>query len=262
MAKKIVITSGKGGVGKTSVTANLGIFLSKMGKKIALFDVDFGLNNLDVVLGIEKKVVFDVSDVLDGRCRLKQALIQHEFYKNLYVLPSDKINSLSNLSGQNLKLILEKFSYSFDYILIDCPAGIDLGFHRAVSCADQVLVVVTPDSTSIRDASKVLSIIKSYKPEYSGLIINKVRGDLIVGNKSVHPIEISRILKTELLGVLPDDDDIMFLYDRGLPKKSNSYKAYRILTDNFLSGKRKIFDTCNKYTGFFGSIRRGIKSNI
>lgn len=262
MAKRIVITSGKGGVGKTSVTANLGIFLAKYGKKVAVFDVDFGLNNLDVVLGLEKNVVYDVSDVLDGRCRLKQALVQHTYYKNLYVLPSNKINSFSNLSGQNVKLLLEGFSSSFDYVLIDCPAGIDVGFHRAISCADEVLLVVTPDSSSIRDAGKVVSILKSYKPDYVGLVVNRVRGDLIAGNKSMRPIEVSHVLRTELLGAIPEDDAILFLSDRGLNKKSQSYKAYKILAENLLFNKRNVFDSTNKYTGFFGSIRRGIKSNI
>lgn len=262
MAKKLVVTSGKGGVGKTTVVANLGIFLAKYGKRVVVFDVDFGLNNLDVVLGLEKNVVFDVSDVLDGRCRLKQALLQHSFYKNLYVLPSDKINSFSTLSGQNVKLLIEGFSSIFDYVLIDCPAGIDIGFHRAISCADDVILVATPDSSSVRDAGKVVNILKSYKFNKVNLVVNRVRGDLIAGRKVVPPLEIAHLLRTELIGAIPEDDAIMFLTERGLNKKSDSYKAYRVLAENILFNKRNIFDSTNKYLGFFGSIRRGIKSNI
>jgi septum site-determining protein MinD len=262
MAKKIVITSGKGGVGKTTVTANLGINLAKLGKKVAVFDVDFGLNNLDVVLGLEKNVLYDLSDVLDGRCRLKQALLQHSFYKNLYVLPSDKINSFSSLTGQNVKLLLDGFSSSFDYVLIDCPAGIDVGFHRAISCADEVLLVVTTDSSSIRDASKAFSIVKSYKPDYVGLIVNRARGDLIAGNKVMKPLEIAHALRVELFGVIPDDDAVIFINERGLNKRSNASKAYKILAENLVYGKRNLYDSTERYSGFFGSIRRGIKSNI
>lgn len=139
MAKKIVITSGKGGVGKTTVAANLGLNLSKYGFRVVLIDLDFGLNNLDVVLGVENDVLYDLSDVFAGRCRVKQALVQHKLYPNLFVLPSDKIRSFSCVGGQNVKLVLEKLSGYFDYMLIDCPAGIDAGFHRAISCVEQAL---------------------------------------------------------------------------------------------------------------------------
>lgn len=130
MARKIVVTSGKGGVGKTTLTANLGIALARTGARVVLADIDFGLNNLDVVMGVENKVVYDISDVLDGRCRVRQALVQDVSRKNLYVLPSNSLKASSNVTGQNVKLIMEKLNASFDFILLDCPAGIDVGFHR------------------------------------------------------------------------------------------------------------------------------------
>lgn len=262
MAKKIVITSGKGGVGKTTVTANLGVNLSKAGYRVVLVDLDFGLNNLDVVLGLENDVLYDLSDVFLGRCRVKQALIQHKFYPNLFILPSDKLKSYSCATGQNVKLILEKLTDVFDYILIDCPAGIDIGFHRAISCVDQAFIVATPNSTSLRDADKVVSIVKSYKLDYIGLIINRVRGDLILDKKMMLPIDVQGLLKIDLLGIIPEEDEIFLSLGGKLNKKADCYKAYKILADNVISGKRKMFDVTSKYSGFFGSIRRGIKKSI
>ena len=262
MAKKIVITSGKGGVGKTTVTANLGRALCDLGLRVALIDIDFGLNNLYVVMGLESRVAFDIKDVLDGRCRLKQALVQDRFRKNLYILASNGLTSDSRVSGQNIKLVIEGISPVFDYVLLDCPAGIDVGFHRAVSCSDEALVVTTPNLTSLRDADKVLSILKSYKPDFTGLIVNRARGDLIAGEKMMYPKDIESALKTALVGVLPDEDDIFLTSGGGLKRGSQSAKAYKMLAENVHKGSRKIYDVTDKYTGFFGSIRRSIKGSV
>ncbi len=262
MAKKIVITSGKGGVGKTTVTANLGLSLAEYGKRVCLIDIDFGLNNLDVVLGMENNVLYDISDVLDGRCRIKQALVQHKKRKNLYVLPSNSLSSSSKVSGQNVKLIIEGISALFDYVLLDCPAGIDVGFHRAVSCADEALVVTTPSLTSLRDADKVITILKSYKPDFTGLIVNRARGDLIAGDKMLYPEDIEKMLKIRLVGVLPDEDEIFLSGGELLSKRSQSARAYKMLTENLLKGEQKIYNVTDKYTGFFGSIRRSLKGSV
>lgn len=261
MAKKIVVTSGKGGVGKTTLTANLGITLSDYGKRVALIDVDFGLNNLDVVLGLENKIVFDMQDVFDGKCRIKQALIQDEYRKNLYILPSGRLHSNSNVNGQNIKLLIEGISSLFDYILIDCPAGIDVGFHRAVSCADQAILVTTPTLSSLRDASKTLSILKSYKLDDIGLVVNRARGDLMLNEKMMHPLEIKDILQTKLIGVLPEED-IVFLSSGGLPKFTDSYKSYKLIAGNIIGVTNKVFDATKKYKGFLGSIKRSLRNNI
>lgn len=262
MAKKIVITSGKGGVGKTTLTANLGIALSNLGFRVALVDVDFGLNNLDVVLGLENKVVYDISDVLDGRCRIKQALVQHKDRKNLFVLPSNSLQATSAVSGQNVKLIIENLSPVFDYVLLDCPAGIDIGFHRAVSCADSAIVVTTPGLPSLRDADKVISILKSYKLDSVGLVVNRARGDLIMNEKMMLPTDIQALLKTELIGVLPEEDAVFLSSGYKLPSGSDSFRAYKMLADNIVKGTKKIFDVTGKYSGFFGSIRRSIKKSV
>ncbi len=262
MARKIVITSGKGGVGKTTVTVNLGKALSKLGFSVVLCDIDFGLNNLDVVLGVENKVVYDLQDVFNGRCRLKQALIQDKDYKNLYVLPSDSLSSSSEITGQNVKLLIDNLSPIFDYVLLDCPAGIDIGFHRAVSCADDALVVTTPSLSSLRDADKVINILKSYKLDFVGLVINRVRGDLILSDKMMFPKDIESLLNTELIGVLPEEDEVFLSSGQNLPKKCDSFKAYKLLAENIINGSKKIFNATYKYSGFFGSIRRSIKKSI
>lgn len=262
MAKKIVITSGKGGVGKTTVTANLGILLSQMGQNVIMVDIDFGLNNLDVVMGVENKIVYDISDVLEGRCRLKQALVQDPLRKNLYVLPSNGLTANANVSGQNIKLIIENLSPVFDYVLIDCPAGIDVGFHRAVSCADEAIVVTTPNLPSLRDADKVISILHSYKPDRISVVVNRARGDLIMRDKMMSPSDIGLLLKTELIGVLPEEDAVFLSCGVGIPKHSASGKAYRIFAQNVHKNTNKLYDVTTKYSGFFGSLRRGIKRSI
>ena len=258
MARKIVITSGKGGVGKTTLTSNLGVVLSNLGNRVLLIDLDFGLNNLDVVMGVENKISYDIVDVFEGRCRVKQALVGVKDFKNLYVLPSVGVKNTNLISGQNIKLIIEKVSALFDFIIIDCPAGIDVGFHRAISIADEAIVVTTPQLSSLRDADKVISILKSYRLEKVSLVINRVRGDLILENKMMMPSDIEGLLKTNLIGVLPEED-VVFLSSGGVPKNSSSGKAYRMLSMNLIKNTKKIYDTTSKYSGFFGSIKRGLK---
>ena len=262
MARKIVITSGKGGVGKTTVTVNLGAALASLGLRVALLDIDFGLNNLDVVMGVEHKIVFDMLDVIEGRCRIKQALVQDVNKKNLFVMPSGNCTNSSCITGQDIKLIIERISSLFDYVLIDCPAGIDVGFHRAVSSADEAIVIATPGLPSLRDADKVLSILKSYRPDFVGLVVNRARGDLMLNEKMMLPTDIQSLLKTELIGVLPEEDAVFLSSGYTLPHRCESYKAYKILANNIHKGNKKIYDVTSKYSGFFGSIRRSIKRSI
>ena len=262
MARRIVITSGKGGVGKTTVTVNLGRALAMLGFRVCMIDVDFGLNNLDVVMGVESKVMYDICDVLEGRCRVKQALVQDETKKNLYLLSSGGIKNSTTLNGQNIKLIIDGLASVFDYILIDCPAGIDVGFHRAVSCSNEAIVVTTPNLTSLRDADKVITIIKSYKLDKVNIIVNRVRGDLLVDDKMMMPNDIQALLKTELIGVLPDEDAVFLSTGYSLPTKSESCKAYKILANNINKGGRRIYNTTSKYMGLWGSIKRRIKRSL
>ena len=193
MSKNIAIISGKGGSGKTSLSLAFAKALSDSNLKVLLVDCDFGLNNLDVVCYIEDKIVFDLIDVLENKCRIKQAVIESPINPNLFIIPCTHSAIKSTVSSQALKLSLESLEDSFDYILLDCPAGIDAGFHRAVSIATEALIVTTPLMTSIRDADKVTSILKSYKLP-TRAVINRMRGDLVLsgqmylsmGNSSGH----------------------------------------------------------------------------
>lgn len=257
VARKIVFTSGKGGVGKTTLAANLGMCLSAMGERVVLADTDFGLNNIDVVCGVENLIHYDIIDAIEGRCRAKQALVRHPQYPNLYVLASNHTDPDKYISPQAVRLILDSIAHAFDYILIDCPAGIEGGFHRAVASAEEAIVVTTPHLSSLRDADKVISVLKSYRLKSVELAVNMARGDMIVDGETLSPREISDILKTPLIGVIPQDDGV-FLGERS----GAAQKAFRIFAGNIAKGTRKIYNTAHKYSGFFGSIRRNLKKTL
>ena len=258
MARKIVITSGKGGVGKTTVTACLGLRLAAMGERVVLADTDFRLNNIDVVCGVEDRITYDIVDAIEGRCRPRQALVQHPDQPNLFILASNHTDPQKYISPQAVRLILDGLAPRYDYILIDSPAGIESGFHRAVASAEEAIVVTTPHVSSLRDADKVISVLKSYRLSRIDLVINMVRGDMIVGGETLSPGEISEILKIPLLGVIPQDDGV-FLGER---LRGDGYKAFRLLVSNVVKGTRRIYNPAYKYGGFFGSIRRSLKKNL
>lgn len=258
MARSIVVTSGKGGVGKTTVTANLGRMLGLLGRRVLLIDTDMGLNNLDVALNIEKKVVFDIVDVLAGRCRLKQALVE-DTVQGVYILPSAHTYDNSNISSAALRQMIDSLA-GFDFCLLDCPAGIETGFHRAVTACDEALVVTTPHICALKDADKVVSILKTYKIKPS-LVLNRVRGDLVLSSDMVAPQEVKELISAPLVGVLPDDDAVGIYGNTGktLPKNNEGYKALMVLAKNILHGSEVLYDTTKKYRGFFGRIKRAAK---
>lgn len=263
MARVIVITSGKGGVGKTTICANLGAKLAGFGFRVALIDADIGLNNLDVVMGIENKVLFDLCDVVDGKCRVKQALIQDERFPTLYVMPSAKINSKTLISGENMKKVINEISPFFDYILIDCPAGVDNGFHRAVYPAHEAIVVVTPHISSLRDADKVLEVLSNYSLENKSLIVNRVRGDMLLSGEIISVEKIVDLLNIDILGVIPEDDAVSSLSSLGaFAYGTSGAKAFSLLAENLHNGCKKIYDCTYKYRGVVGIIRRNIKRRV
>ena len=261
MARRIVITSGKGGVGKTTITANLGMRLSNLGARVVLIDLDLGLNNLDVVMNIENKIVYDICDVIEGKCRLKQALVQDVRYPALYVLPSNHLYSSVKINSYNIQEIVENLSQTFDYILLDCPAGIDSGFHRAVFGASEALVVTTPHISSIRDADKVLTILNSYDLQSVNIIVNRARGDLMMNGQMIDVKQIQSLLKTDLIGVIPDDDSIPTSNCMNFGK-NDGVDAFKLLAENIHFGRNQIFDYKYKYKGLFGSLKRSLRSKL
>lgn len=264
MGRTIVITSGKGGVGKTSITASLGGALAIMGQRVVIMDVDIGLNNLDVVMGIENKVVYDLLDVVEGRCRPKQALIQDTKIPSLYIMPSFHSYERTRIDGMQIKYVADSLSQLFDYVLIDCPAGIELGFHRAVGASTEAIVVVSPHISSIRDADKVLSILKSYELNNVHVVINRMRGDLVLNGDMMSVFDISSLLKVNPIGVIPDSDDMSLVsFPRGiLTSTSDVAKAFKILADNLLHGKHNLFDCTLKYRGFLGGIKKSLRRRV
>lgn len=235
MARKIVITSGKGGVGKTTVCCNLAVQLAKAGYRVVVCDLDFGLNNVDVVLGTENLAVYDILDAVEGRCRPRQALVRHPRYPTLYSLASNRVLE-RYVSPQAVRLVLESLSLQFDFILIDSPAGIDDGFHRAASCAEEALLVTTPHISAMRDADRVSGILKSYRFREVGLVINMVRKEFARRGDILSPDEISSTLRLPLVAVVPEEDKLF------LDNISDRSRAFRVLSAHFtLEEKEKLF---------------------
>lgn len=263
MSRVIVLTSGKGGVGKTTVTANLGRHLANKNYRVCLIDMDIGLNNLDVVMNMEDRVIYTMMDIIDNRCRVKEALIQDDYFPLLYMLSSGGLNRNLAITISQIKQIVFELQTMFDFILIDCPAGIDAGFKRAVSCADEALVVTTPHLSAIRDADKVVTILSSYDISSKRFVINRARGDLIQDNIMFDVYDVGKTLKIEFGGVIPEDDKIIVsTSDTSKNLKIASNRAFEILANNILHGEKKLFDCTYKYKGFLGSIKKMLKRSV
>ena len=260
MGRVIVMTSGKGGVGKTTITANLGRHLAKRNLRVCLVDMDLGLNNLDVVMNMEDRVVYTLLDVLEGRCRLKEALVQDDCFPLLYLLSSGGLNRNLTIQLADIKTIISTLSKTFDFVLIDCPAGIDAGFKRAVYCADEALVVTTPHLSSIRDADKVVTILSSYNIQSKRFVINRARGDLIQDKLMFDVYDIGKTLRIDFGGVIPEDDNVITSTSETITDQRIALnRAFEILTENVLTGEKKLFDCTYKYRGLFGKIKKMIK---
>ncbi len=256
MARKIVVTSGKGGVGKTTVAVHLAAQLAKKGQRVLLCDGDFGLNNVDICAGVEGLVTYDVVDVIEGRCRAKQALVKHPLYPNFFILTSARAAPERYISPQAVKVVLDGLAPLFDFILIDCPAGIDEGFHRAVATANEAIVVTSPHISALRDADKVITLLKSYELNALSVVVNKVRGDLLLSGGCLSPKQILELLKLPILGVLPDEYSI---YEGDL---TNIHPAFKLMANGLLTDKKRLYDVTKKYGGVLGGIRRALKRKL
>lgn len=258
MARKIVVTSGKGGVGKTTVTACLGGALADAGRKVVLIDADIGLNNLDVVLGIENKVVYDILDVIKCRCRIKQALVRDFDRPELFVLPSAKLSDSPPITAQAFRNIVSSLDKYFDYVIIDCPAGIDNGFHRAVSGAEQALVVTTPSVSAIRDADKVFNLLGGYSLSSADLVVNRIRHDMVRRGEMMSAGDISRLLRAPVAGIIPEDDNVSLYSGIGrLPVNSASATAFYDLARSVETGQPCLGEGASyRRESLFGRLKR------
>ena len=263
MSRVIVLTSGKGGVGKTTVTANLGMHLANKNYRVCMIDMDIGLNNLDVVMNMEDRVIYTMIDVLEHRCRLKEALVQDDCFPLLYILSSGGLNQNLSIGISQIKQVVQDLSTNFDFILIDCPAGIDAGFKRAVSCADEAIVITTPHLSSVRDADKVVTILSSYNIMNKRFVINRARGDLIQDKVMIDVYDIGKTLNIDFGGVIPEDDKIITNTSSDIKNhKIACNRAFDILANNIIHNEKKMFDCTYKYKGLFGSIKKLIRRSV
>ena len=217
MSEVIVITSGKGGVGKTTTTANIGIGLAKLGKKVLVIDTDLGLRNLDVVLGLENRIVYNLVDVIEGKCRPKQAIIKDKRFQDLYLLPSAQTKDKSSVSPEQMKKLTEDLREDYDFVLLDCPAGIEQGFQNAIAGADKAIVVTTPEVSSIRDADRIIGLLEASGIRDNQLVINRLRVDMVKKGDMMSVEDVTEILAIDLLGVIPDDESVVIATNQGEP---------------------------------------------
>ena len=230
MCEVIVITSGKGGVGKTTTTANLGSSLAALGKKVVMIDTDIGLRNLDVVMGLENRIVYNLVDVVEGNCRVKQALIRDKRYAGLYLLPSAQTRDKTAVNEHQMIKLIEYLRPQFDYIILDCPAGIEQGFKNAVIGADRAIIVTTPEVSAIRDADRIVGLLEAHEIARMDLLLNRMRLDLVKRGDMMSPVDVVDILAVPLIGVIPDDEQVVISTNQGEPlveTASLAGRAYR-----------------------------------
>lgn len=227
MSEVIVVTSGKGGVGKTTTSANVGTGLAAMGKKVVLIDTDIGLRNLDVVMGLENRIVYNLVDVVEGKCRVKQALIKDKRYHSLYLMPSAQTRDKTSVSPEQMVKMIQSLKEQFDYIILDCPAGIEQGFQNAIAGADRALVITTPEVSAIRDADRIIGILEANEFKQIDLIINRLRYDMIKRGDMMTVEDVVDILSIPLIGLVPDDENVVIATNQGEPLVGNSTLAGR-----------------------------------
>lgn len=259
MCEVIVITSGKGGVGKTTTCANLGTGLAAMGKRVLLIDTDIGLRNLDVVMGLENRIVYNLVDVIEGNCRIKQALIKDKRYNSLYLLPSAQTRDKTAVNEKQMIKMLDQIKEHFDYCILDCPAGIEQGFKNAIAGANRAIVVTTPEVSAIRDADRIVGLLEANEIGRVDLVVNRIRFDLVQRGDMMSVDDVVDILAIPLIGVVPDDENVVISTNHGEPLVGSATlagKAYqnicmRVLGKEveFQMGKRISFIT--RISGIF-----------
>lgn len=217
MSRIIVVTSGKGGVGKTTVTSNLGMAIARLGRRVALVDADFGLRNLDLLLGLENRVVYTAIDVLAGQCRLDQALVKDKRQEGLVLLPAAQSRTKESISPGHMKKLVAALAEKFDYVIIDSPAGIEMGFQNAIAAAKEALIVTTPEIAAVRDADRVVGLLEAHSLKRIHLIINRLKPRMVQADQMMSVQDVQEILAIPLIGVIPDDERVIISSNKGEP---------------------------------------------
>lgn len=263
-AKVITITSGKGGVGKTTVTANIAAALAMTGKRVVAIDSDIGLRNLDVVMGLENRIVYDLVDVVEGRCRLNQAMIRDKRFPELYLIPAAQTRDKNAVSPSDMVLVCDQLRQDADYIVIDSPAGIERGFRNAIAPADQVLVVTNPEVSAVRDADRIIGLIEAEEKGPGQLIINRLKPSMVAKGDMLSVADVLDILAIDLLGVVPEDEAILVSSNRGLPvamsptNSASASQAFRNIAQR-LEGKEVPIMDMTPQNNLFSRLRSWVR---
>ncbi|WP_223068269.1 septum site-determining protein MinD [Paenibacillus caui] len=265
MGEAIVVTSGKGGVGKTTTSANIGTALALLGKKVCLVDTDIGLRNLDVVMGLENRIIYDICDVAEGRCRLNQALVKDKRFDELYMLPAAQTKDKNAISPEQVRDIVLELKKEYEYVIIDCPAGIEQGFKNAIAGADRAIVVTTPEHASVRDADRIIGLLEGSHVESPKLVVNRIRPNMVKSGDMLDIEDVIQVLNIDLIGIVPDDEHVIKAANNGEPTVMNpdsgaaiAYRniARRILGDTVplmpLNQKKGAFTRFKKFLGIGG----------
>lgn len=260
MGEAIVITSGKGGVGKTTTTANLGTALALQGKKVCLIDTDIGLRNLDVVLGLENRIIYDLVDVVEGRCKPHQALVRDKrVEEKLFLLPAAQTTDKNAVNPEQMKSLVDELKREFDYVLIDCPAGIEQGYRNAVAGADQAIVVTTPEISAVRDADRIIGLLEQENIEPPRLIINRIRKSLMKNGDTLDINEITAHLSIDLLGIIIEDENVISSSNKGEPivmdPNNKASLGYRNIARRILGESVPLMTLDEEHKGMFAKFK-------
>ncbi|MHC0037486.1 septum site-determining protein MinD [Pseudoneobacillus sp. C159] len=262
MGEAIVVTSGKGGVGKTTTSANIGTALALQGKRVCLVDTDIGLRNLDVVMGLENRIIYDLVDVVEGRCKTHQAMVKDKRFEDLlYLLPAAQTTDKHAVNESQMKKLIEELKQEFDYVIIDCPAGIEQGFKNAVAGADKAIIVTTPEKSAVRDADRVIGLLEKIEHvEPAKLIINRIRNHMMESGDSMDIDEIIHHLSIELIGIVADDDEVIKASHSGEPialnPNSKAAISYRNIARRILGESIPLESLASESKGVFSKLKK------
>jgi septum site-determining protein MinD len=267
MSRIIVVTSGKGGVGKTTTTANLSMTLARRGRQVAVVDADFGLRNLDLLLGLENRVVYTAIDVLSGQCRLEQALVKDKRQPNLVLLPAAQNRTKDAVNPDQMRQLVTTLSKTYEYVFVDCPAGIEMGFQNAIAAAKEAIIVTTPEIAAVRDADRVVGLLEANNIKKIQLVVNRIRPAMVQANDMMTVEDVQEILAVPLIGVVPDDERVIVSTNKGEPlvlseTPSLAGSAFNNIARRLEGEKVEFLDLTVNNDSFFDKLRKVLNKKI